>query len=83
MNSIDRREFLEMAALAGIGFLAAGTVAAAKALDLSEKTVAELAASMQKGELTSEAITNWYLARIKTIDPKINSMIRSIPTLWR
>jgi amidase len=79
MNSIDRREFLEIAALAGIGFMAAGTAVEAKALDLTEKTVAQLAASMQKGELTSEAITNWYLARIKAIDPKINSMIEVNP----
>jgi amidase len=79
MNSIDRREFLEIAALAGIGFMAAGTAVEAKALDLTEKTVAELAAAMQKGELTSEAITNWYLARIKAIDPKINSMIEVNP----
>lgn len=79
MKQIDRREFLEIAALAGIGFMAAGTTVEAKALDLTEKTVAELAASMQKGELSSEAITNWYLARIKAIDPKINSMIEVNP----
>ncbi len=68
-----------MATLAGIGFMTAGTVVEAKALDLTEKTVAELAASMKKGELSSEAITNWYLARIKAIDPKINSMIEVNP----
>ena len=79
MNSFDRREFLGMAALAGMGFLAAGPASEAKVLDLSEKTVAELAAAMQKGEMTSEAITNWYLARIKAIDPKINSMIEINP----
>lgn len=79
MKQIDRREFLEIAALAGIGFMAAGTTVDAKALDLTEKTVAELAASMQKGELSSEGITNWYLARIKAIDPKINSMIEVNP----
>ena len=79
MKQIDRREFLEIAALAGIGFIAAGTTVEAKALDLTEKTVAELAAAMQKGELSSEALTNWYLARIKAIDPKINSMIEVNP----
>ncbi len=72
-----------MAALAGIGLVASETVAearpAAKALDLTEKTVVELSAAMQKGELTSEAMTKWYLARIKAIDLKINSMIEVNP----
>ena len=76
---MERREFLGMSALAGVGFIAFGTSTEAKALDLTEKTIAELAASMQKGEMTSEAITNWYLARIKAIDPKINSMIEINP----
>ncbi|MEO7672589.1 MAG: amidase [Pyrinomonadaceae bacterium] len=83
MNSLDRREFLALATLAGIGFMAGGTVSearsAGKAIDLTERTVAELAASMQKGELSSEAITKWYLARIKAIDPKINSIIEINP----
>ncbi len=34
---------------------------------------------MQKGQMTSEQITTWYLARIRTIDPQINSMIEINP----
>lgn len=83
MKQMDRREFLEMAALLGIGFMTAGTAAGAistaKAVDLTEKTITELSAAMEKGEQTSEAITKWYLERIKTIDPKINSMIEVNP----
>ncbi len=83
MNSMNRRGFIEMSAAAGFGLLAFSTVTGAdtaiKPLDLAEKSVAELTAAMQKGEMTSEAITNWYLARIKAIDPKINSMIEVNP----
>ena len=82
MNNFDRREFLFLSGLAAAGTFAPGTSAAQK-LDLSEKTVAELSAAMAKGQLTSEAITNWYLARIRSVDPKINSIIELIPTRSR
>lgn len=77
--NFDRREFLELTATAAGGLFLASSVSAAQKLDLSEKTVAELSAAMQKSELSSEAITNWYLARIKSVDPKINSMIEINP----
>lgn len=75
MNNFDRRDFLRLSALAAAGTLAAGNTSAAQRLDLSEKTVAELQVMMGRGQLSSEAITNWYLARIRAVDPKINSMI--------
>src|SRR5688500_3921828 len=34
---------------------------------------------MEKGQLTSEAMTNWYLARIRAVDPRINSVIEVNP----
>ncbi len=83
MNSMNRRGFIEMSAAAGVGLIAVTTATGAgtaiKPLDLAERSVAELAAAMQKGELSSEAITSWYLARIRAIDPKINSMIEINP----
>ncbi len=79
MNHLDRREFLQLAAIAGVGMIAAGSAAGAQKLDLTEKTVAELSTAMQKGELSSETITNWYLARIKSLDPKLNSIIELNP----
>ena len=79
MNNFDRREFLRLSAIAAAGTLAAGSSDGAQRLDLSEKTVAELQAAMEKGQLTSEAMTNWYLARIRALDPKINSVIEVNP----
>ncbi len=79
MKNLDRRDFIQTAAVAAAGLFAVGNASAAQKLDLSEKTAAELSAAMQKGELTSEAITNWYLTRIKTVDPKINSIIEVNP----
>jgi amidase len=79
MSNFDRREFLRLSAIAAAGTLAVSTAYAAQGLDLSEKTLAQLRAAMETGKLTSEAITNWYLARIRAIDPKINSMIEVNP----
>lgn len=79
MNNLDRREFMQFAAIAGVGMMATGMASAAQNLDLTEKTVAELSAAMQKGELSSEAITKWYLTRIKALDPKLNSIIELNP----
>jgi len=79
MNHLDRRKFLHLAAIAGVGMIATGSAAGAQKLDLTEKTVAELSTAMQKGELSSETITNWYLARIKSLDLKLNSIIELNP----
>lgn len=79
MSKFDRREFLHLAAIAAAGTFASGTASASQKLDLSEKTIAELQVAMQKGQLTSESITNWYLTRIRAVDPKINSMIEVNP----
>ena len=54
----------------------------AKDVDLNEVTIEELQMKMQSGELTSKAITQWYLKRIEEIDkdgPKINSVIEVNP----
>lgn len=52
------------------------------AIDLTETSVAELHDRMQRGELTSEAITAWYLERIDAIDrngPELRSVIEVNP----
>ncbi len=52
------------------------------ALDLNEATISDLQDMMQRGELTAEELTAWYLARIESIDhggPELNSVIEINP----
>jgi len=61
--------------------LALGAVRAL-ALDLETATIADLQAAMAKGELTSEKLTQTYLARIQAYDkqgPAINAIITLNP----
>ena len=77
---MDRRDFLTAATLTGAGMVLDGAAFGQRAArSLEEATVAELSAMMQRGQMTSEAITNWYIARIRAIDPKINSIIEVNP----
>ncbi len=78
---MKRRDFLSTATLAGVGAVLGSDVLGqrAAARSLEEATVAELSSMMQSGQMSSEQITNWYLARIRTIDPQINSMIEINP----
>lgn len=80
MSSFGRREFLETAALAGMGLaMTNGTSAQTSSFSVEEKTVAKLQVMMQKGEMTSRQITQAYLDRIADIDKKLNSMIELNP----
>ncbi|MDH4126870.1 MAG: amidase, partial [Gammaproteobacteria bacterium] len=48
----------------------------------AEATITELQDRMQRGELTSEHLVNWYLQRIEEIDragPQLNSIIELNP----
>lgn len=77
---MKRREFLSLISTASAGLvIGPEVIGQQRTRNLEELTVADLQAAMQKGELTSEAITNWYLTRIKAIDPKINSIIEINP----
>lgn len=49
-------------------------------IDLDTVTIPELQVRMAKGSLTSTALTNAYLWRIKTVDPKVNAVLRTDPT---
>lgn len=85
-NKPTRREFLQIGA-AGIGATALLNkiikAETAKPIELSaeleEITVAELQAKMRSGELSAVQLAEKYLARIKEIDPKINSVIELNP----
>lgn len=50
-----------------------------KQYPVAEKSMTELAADFAAGKVTSEAITNAYIARIKTEDKKINSVLAINP----
>ena len=50
--------------------------------DYSEASVAGLHDQLQRGDLTSERLVEWYIQRIETIDyagPQLNSMIEINP----
>ena len=77
---MKRREFLGAAAGTVAGMVLGSEAFGQRAArSFEETTVAELSAMMSKGQLTSESLTNFYLARIHSIDPKINSMIEINP----
>ncbi len=50
-----------------------------KQYPVAEKSMTELAADFAAGKVTSEAITNAYIARIKAEDKKINSVLAINP----
>jgi amidase len=79
MTSVDRRDFIGTAALAGIGLTIVKNTPAQTTFSLEEKTVLDLQAMMKSGESTSRQITQAYLARIAEIDKKLNSMIELNP----
>ncbi|NDE01924.1 MAG: amidase [Gammaproteobacteria bacterium] len=79
---IDRRQFLGAAVLASLaGTSASGRVLARSStgVDLEEATIASLLQAMATGATTSKAIVQGYLARIKAIDPKLNSIVEINP----
>ncbi|MFE6778393.1 amidase family protein [Streptomyces sp. NPDC057702] len=52
-------------------------------VDLDTVTIPELQARMADGSLTPSALTHAYLWRIKTVDPKVNAVLRTDPTARR
>ena len=82
MDSLDRRDFLGMAALAAAGvtvFTSGKASGQRSGFDPEEKTIAEMQAAMRNGHTTSAALTAWYIARIRTLDKKTNSIIEINP----
>lgn len=84
--AMDRRKFLSAGMVAGI---ATGVVRAQKetapgvgdaSFPLEEITIAELQSRMEKGAITAEKITEFYLARIDALDrrgPELRSVIET------
>ena len=79
--TMDRREFLGTAALAGAGIAISGreVVAGTPDVPLEEATVTSLQAAMVSGQATAKSIAQGYLARIADIDKKLNSIIELNP----
>ncbi|NBX58232.1 MAG: amidase, partial [Gammaproteobacteria bacterium] len=79
---MDRRAFMTGAALAGVtsvGFSELTLARPTAAVDLEEATIAALQQAMASGATTSKAIVQGYLARIKALDPKLNSIVEINP----
>ncbi len=73
-----RRRWRTAAAAASLWLLAATTTAHAGTVDLSTATIADLAAAMDGGTLSSEQLVRLYLRRIEAYDqqgPKLNTVI--------
>src|SRR5687768_1107769 len=84
MDSMDRRDFLGIAAFAAAGVIMSGADKASgqrssTAFDVEEKTIQELQAAMRSGQVTAAGLASAYLARIRTIDKKLNSVIEVNP----
>ena len=79
---MKRRAFIQLAAVTSLATMA--TEAAQKPAiplptDLMEATISDLQATMQSGQMSAEDIAIKYLARIKEIDPRINSILELNP----
>ena len=76
---MERREFIATTTAACVGFVTSPSLAAPRAFDVEEATVASLQVSMQKGEITARQLATAYIDRIKTGDKQTNSMIEINP----
>jgi amidase len=83
MSTIERREFLGIAASACAALAAGGVsidaASTAKDFELEEKTVVDLQLMMQKGQMSSRLIAQAYLTRIADVDKKLNAIIELNP----
>lgn len=81
--SINRRDFLQVGISGSAALLMAKKVKGEKKpvlkFEIEEATVADINKSLETGEITSRQLVEIYLERIKTIDPKINSIIELNP----
>lgn len=78
MGSLNRREFVVMAAAASQALIASGRAAAAPAApepDLTAFTLSEASRRIHAGEVTSTELTQALLDRIKIYNPKFNAFI--------
>jgi amidase len=75
---MNRRQLLNYALLA----IPAARAASGQSFDLEETTLADLEQGFRAGRFTSRAVTEWYLARIDSLDksgPRVNAVIELNP----
>ncbi|MBX7173396.1 MAG: amidase [Pyrinomonadaceae bacterium] len=84
-NKPNRREFLQ-AGISGLTALSLmNTTQASESnfvephAELLETTIFDLQAKMKSGELTAKKLVEMYSARIKEVDPKVNSVLEINP----
>jgi len=68
-----------LAAVASVGVGERTFARSRSAVDLEEATIASLQQAMASGTTTSKAIVQGYLARIKALDSKLNSIVEINP----
>lgn len=76
MKNEQRRDFIKISALAGVGLMTV-TIARGQSdtFDIEEATIDQIQTAMQAGKLTAKRLTQLYLDRIAIVDKKINSVI--------
>ena len=75
---MDRRDFLYKS----LALLPAMRAASGRSIDLEEATLAGLEQGFSSGKFTSRSVSEWYLARIDSMDkkgPKVNAVIELNP----
>ena len=79
--SINRRDFMQLGMSGGIFLLMNKNLKAfnSQDFDVEEKTVLELQTALENGQVTSKQLVEIYIARIKSIDAKLNSIIEMNP----
>ncbi|HMJ08617.1 MAG TPA: amidase [Pyrinomonadaceae bacterium] len=81
MTILNRREFLGTAALASAGIMigSKNAMAFTQEFQFEETTVATLQTAMASGQMSARKIAEGYLARIASIDKKLNAIIELNP----
>ena len=81
MNKLLRRDFLAWAAMSGAAAMVLPNEgwASSRGFELEETTIDALQQAMARGEVSSRSIVTAYIARIKEIDPRLNSVVEINP----
>ena len=81
MNKLLRRDFLAWAAMSGAAAMVLPNEgwASSRGFELEETTIDALQQAMARGEVSSRSIVTAYIAQIKEIDLRLNSVVEINP----